>query len=354
MWNYEHLVKPKIVFGPKSLDKLAALIRHETLKKKIALISDPGKWIEPLLLRIEKNLNEGGLVVSGKYTGISPNPMKSECDKGIQSLKDCSSEICIAVGGGSTLDASKLIAQGIGCEVFITIPTTAGTGSELNEWAVITDDETHIKMSIQCKAPNISLLDPRTTVTVPPLITLFTGMDALSHGIESLMSTSATTISDILAYKGCRRIIGYLENAVKDGNDMEARSFILEGSMLTGMAMANASNGILHALANILPGFCYGLSHGEVCANLLVNTVDYNKEAIAFDKYIELFPMAEKAGMILNKIQELYSIREIVLTEEIVSKVVPVSAVNVNAKTNPEKVDEEGVENLLRKTFKIK
>ena len=353
MRNYEYSIEPKIVFGLNSIDRIAEFIENISDKKNVAIISDPGGWIEPILRRITDNLNTRGFQLTGKFNQISPNPKKSECINGIELLKSCDCNIFIAVGGGSTIDASKFIIKNMGCEAFIAIPTTAGTGSEMNEWAVITEDETHVKVSLRCKAPDIALLDPVVTVSVPPMVSLHTGMDALSHGIEAIMSKTSTTITDLLAYEGCRKILNNIEEVVENGNNLVARSCLLEGSMMTGIAMANGGLGMVHAIANILPGFWEGVSHGEICSKLLVPVVEYNRNAIDFNKYIKVYPMAQKAELIMKKFEEKFNFLEMDLDKEIVSKVVPLCVMNINAESNPEKIDEVHLEKVIKTAFNV-
>lgn len=164
----------------------------------------------------------------------------------------------------------------------VGINTTAGTGSEMTLFAIITDEERHIKMALVDKhlTPIIAVNDPILMLAMPKSLTAATGMDALTHAIEAYVSTAATPITDACAEKAIELISNYLVNAVENGQDVEARDMMAYAEYLAGMAFNNASLGYVHAMAHQLGGF-YNLPHGVCNAILLPHVQEYNKSTSA-------------------------------------------------------------------------
>ena len=162
---------------------------------------------------------------------------------------------------------------------FIAVPTTAGTGSEVTFSAVITDRENNYKMTVRSPfmAAKVALLDPKLTVTVPPHITASTGMDALTHAIEAYTVKVSEPISDALALYAIELISNNLVNAVKNGEDIEARACMLVGSLLAGIAFSHSDVGSVHCMAEALGGV-YDAPHGICNAVLLPYVMEYNVE----------------------------------------------------------------------------
>ncbi len=154
----------------------------------------------------------------------------------------------------------------------VGINTTAGTGSEMTLFAIITDEERHIKMALVDKhlTPIIAVNDPMLMLAMPKSLTAATGMDALTHAVEAYVSTSATPITDACAEKAIELISNYLVNAVENGQDVEARDMMAYAEYLAGMAFNNASLGYVHAMAHQLGGF-YNLPHGVCNANIITS-----------------------------------------------------------------------------------
>ena len=163
----------------------------------------------------------------------------------------------------------------------IAIPTTAGTGSEVSYWSVMTDDETKIKTSVggDLVFPSVALCDPELTIALPPAITASTGMDALAHAIESFTNKSYQPISEALTLRAAELIGKYLVRAVKDGTDREARYGMLLGSTLAGIGMNPTRLGIVHALAMPLGSWDIKIPHGTGIAVLFPRVMDFNLSA---------------------------------------------------------------------------
>ncbi|HAT4218000.1 TPA: L-threonine dehydrogenase [Clostridium perfringens] len=233
------------------------------------------------------------------YDETKPNPTVKNVNDGLALLKEKECDFVISLGGGSAHDCAKGIAllatnggeikdyEGVDKSKkpqlpMVGINTTADTGSEMTLFAIITDEERHIKMALVDKhlTPIIAVNDPMLMLAMPKSLTAATGMDALTHAIEAYVSTSATPITDACAEKAIELISNYLVNAVENGQDVEARDMMAYAEYLAGMAFNNASLGYVHAMAHQLGGF-YNLPHGVCNAILLPHVQEYNKATSA-------------------------------------------------------------------------
>ncbi|MDY2583922.1 MAG: L-threonine dehydrogenase [Clostridium perfringens] len=233
------------------------------------------------------------------YDETKPNPTVKNVNDGLALLKEKECDFVISLGGGSAHDCAKGIAllatnggeikdyEGVDKSKkpqlpMVGINTTAGTGSGMTLFAIITDEERHIKMALVDKhlTPIIAVNDPMLMLAMPKSLTAATGMDALTHAIEAYVSTSATPITDACAEKAIELISNYLVNAVENGQDVEARDMMAYAEYLAGMAFNNASLGYVHAMAHQLGGF-YNLPHGVCNAILLPHVQEYNKATSA-------------------------------------------------------------------------
>jgi alcohol dehydrogenase class IV len=215
-------------------------------------------------------------------------------------LENC--DHVIAVGGGSAIDAGKAIAAllanpgdpldylevvGRGRPLanpsvpFIAVPTTAGTGSEVTRNAVLSVPEHRVKASLRSAGmlPRLAVIDPELTYDLPPAITASTGLDALAQVIEPYVSVKANPMTDLVCQEGIRRIAIALPRAYENGADREARAGMSYGSLLGGLALANAGLGAVHGFAAPIGGM-FPAPHGAVCAALLPHVVEINVEAL--------------------------------------------------------------------------
>jgi len=259
-----------------------------------------------VLILSDKNLRKAGLVNIVQeqldkyqdifiYDDIEQDPKLSTVTNGVNLVRENGANLIIAIGGGSVIDAGKCLASVAnnpgnpedywfkGREFanpkfpLIAIPTTAGTGSEVTKFAVVTDDQTKLKMGMGNKilVPDIALLDPELTISMPAKITASTGLDALTHAIESYVNLKVNAFTDMLAERAIKLIGEGLRPAVAKGDNIEARSKMLLGSMLAGMSFGNGFLGLVHALAHPLGGH-YGVPHGLGCGVLLPKIMKYN------------------------------------------------------------------------------
>lgn len=233
------------------------------------------------------------------FDGTHPNPTVANVNAGLAMLKESECDFVISLGGGSPHDCAKGIAlvasnggkiedyEGVDQSAkpqlpLIAINTTAGTASEMTRFAIITNEETHIKLAIVDKnvTPLLSVNDPELMLAKPASLTAATGMDALTHAIEAYVSTIANPITDAVAIKAMELIQAHLRTAVKDGKNIEAREQMAYAQFMAGMAFNNASLGYVHAMAHQLGGF-YDLPHGVCNAVLLPHVQRFNAKVSA-------------------------------------------------------------------------
>jgi alcohol dehydrogenase class IV len=240
---------------------------------------------------------QGCGVTTTVYDAVYGEPTLDVIQEGLDRARAGGIEVLIGAGGGSAMDVAKAIAglsthPGTVHEYYrgeraivggglpwIAVPTTAGTGAEVTKNAVLIDSEAKEKFSLRHDGwfATVALLDPELTLNMPPEITAASGSDALTQAIESYTSIGASPITDGLAVEAITRIARSLRQAVRKGNDLEARADMLYGSMLAGCAMANARLGGVHGMAHPL-GARYNIPHGLVCGLLLPYVMAYNVE----------------------------------------------------------------------------
>ena len=292
--SYTFFMPNVSLMGPGCVKKIAEEITSRGLKKALIVCgkrsskSEEFKGVTDLLK--EHNIE---YVV---YAGSQPNPTVTNVMDGVDILKENDCDFVISYGGGSPHDCAKGIAlvatnggnikdyEGINKSSkpqlpLISINTTAGTASEMTVFSIITDEERHVKMAIVDKnvTPILAVNDPELMVSMPKSLTAATGMDALTHAVEAYVSKASTPITDACAQKAIELISNNLRDAVKDGNDIEARDMMAYAEYLAGMAFNSASLGYVHAIAHQLGGF-YNLPHGVCNAILLPEVQVFNSQ----------------------------------------------------------------------------
>lgn len=283
----------EVIYGIGALDKLPEKIA-EFGANKILIVTDKGVVNAGLLdlVRREIDVTKHQIDV---FDEVQSDPTIGIVEKGRLKARELGAELIIALGGGSAIDSAKAIGimatnegevKGYWMEgkpitkpkiPLIAIPTTAGTGSEVTKFAVLTDPETKFKFGIGSKylVPEVAIVDPALTVTLPPSVTASTGLDALTHAIEAYTNTATNYLTDALAIQAIKLIGRSLRIAVAKGDNLQARDDMLMGSLLAGMAFGNGYLGIVHALAHPLGGF-FHISHGVANAVLLPYVMEYN------------------------------------------------------------------------------
>ncbi|MGL4207052.1 MAG: iron-containing alcohol dehydrogenase [Aeromonadaceae bacterium] len=283
---------PEYLLGCGAIEALGDyLIRYES--KRVLLVTDPGVieagWLDRVLLELQRVKIEHSL-----FYHLTPNPKDAEVMAGAEFYLQQACDLVVVVGGGSPMDCAKgicaLVGNGGALRRFagvdhvpkrgphlICIPTTAGTGSEVSRFAIITDTQSNVKFAIvsPTMVPTLALIDPITTTTMPAELTATTGMDALVHAIEAYVSTASSPLSDLYALEAIRLISASLRQAMAHPLELQYRESMMLGSLLAGLAFTTASLGLVHAMAHSLGGLL-DLAHGECNALLLEYVVAYN------------------------------------------------------------------------------
>lgn len=260
---------------------------------KVLIVTDAMLVKLGMAEKVKGILVEAGLEVV-IFDGAQPNPTDLNVEAAVKVWKENSCDAIVSLGGGSSHDCAKglgLIAANGGnikdyegldqstnqFPPFVAVNTTAGTGSEMTRFCIITNSSRKVKMAIVDwrVTPNVSINDPELMVGMPPALTAATGMDALTHSIEAYVSSAATPLTDSAALMAIKLIAKYLPKAVANGTNMEAREKMAYAQFLGGMAFNNASLGYVHAMAHQLGGF-YNLPHGVCNAILLPIVSQFN------------------------------------------------------------------------------
>jgi alcohol dehydrogenase len=270
----------------------------------VLLVTDPGVLAAGLVVPVADALTRGGIDVT-VFDQVEPNPKDQDCLAGADLARSGGQRALVAVGGGSAIDTAKCIGLLLtngghprDWEDFgalrhdplptIAIPTTAGTGSEVSPSAVITDTARKKKMNLfdVRNCPRVALVDPDLTLSCPAWVTASSGMDALSHAVDSLQCLLATPASDALALEGARLVARYIRRAFAQPSDIEARCGMAQGSLTAGLAVGLTDVSGAHALAEAMGGL-YGHPHGYCCAVSMPAIMEYNLPACA-EKYARL------------------------------------------------------------------
>lgn len=287
----EHRFPARVVVGPNAVDGLDAHIARFAPKHAL-VVSDPILERAGVTARAFAPLERAGIATS-VYTGIAGEPTV-ETVRAAAAFVDAARPDCVVgIGGGSVLDVAKLVAALAtnGGDVTdywgqdrvprpalpkVLIPTTAGTGSEVSQSAVIAD-EVNVKHAVNAWAllADVAIVDATLTVSAPPKVTADSGMDALTHAIEAYLGRRAGPLSDALAERGFALLANNLVRAYHNGADLDARAAVLEGSMLAGMAFNSAGLGAVHALAYPLDTH-FHVPHGRTNAVLLPAVLRFN------------------------------------------------------------------------------
>ncbi len=291
-WTYTQPVE--IIFKTGGLDELDALCAARGYRTGL-LVCDP--------FFVGSGLAERTLAASGGrlitvYSGVTPNPRTTEVDACAALLRESGADFAVALGGGSAIDCAKAACAVAGAAVPVTayhtggvalpsnglpliaIPTTAGTGSEVTGVAVLTDPDKRVKAPLGHPNlfPKIALIDPALTVSLPPLVTASSGLDALSHALEGFWSRGHQPVCDAVALAAARLVFEWLPRAYENGADILAREKMCEASILAGLTFALPKTAAAHAISYPLTNV-YGIPHGEACAFTLDALCGINADA---------------------------------------------------------------------------
>jgi alcohol dehydrogenase class IV len=283
---------PEIIFGVGSISQVGeSLLRLGA--KKVFIGSDTGVvqhgWADKVIHYLKQNRLDYHL-----WTNTSPNPKDFEVHAGVEEYLSAHCNAVLGIGGGSAIDASKAIAllatnrgtihqyEGVDkitrpLPPMVMIPTTAGSGSEVSQFSIIVDTHRKVKMTIVSKSliPDIAIVDPDTLTTKDSRLTANTGMDVLTHAIESYVSVAATPLTEVYSLQAARLVAQYLRPSTASQSNREAKEAMAMASLQAGIAFSNAILGAVHAISHQLGGLL-DTPHGEVNAILLPYVMQYN------------------------------------------------------------------------------
>ncbi|MCG8477482.1 MAG: iron-containing alcohol dehydrogenase [Spirochaetales bacterium] len=374
-------VHTDILFGCGSIEKLPQKVT-EAGARRVLIVSDSGLQSTGIIDTIRSILEAANIGVS-LFCEVPQDSSTTVIERAAGQFRDDAAEAVIGIGGGSSLDAGKAIAAAVtnpgplvqyaGIDKLthppvpmIAVPTTSGTGSEVSYWSVMTNDANQVKIAIggALVFPKTAVCDPDLTIGLPPLLTATTGMDALTHAIESFVNRSYQPISAVLTHRAIELIGGHLVRATRDGSDREARYAMMLGSTLAGMGMNPTRLGIAHALAMPLGSWDLKIPHGAAIAVTLPHVMEFNAvaapteyAAVARALGVECAgrsdgECAERGVEFVRTVARETGIPkglgELGLTEELIPKVCEEAMKSGNISVNPRTVSREELEALCK------
>ena len=387
MLFYEFQNSTKIVSGKNSIANIPAELGFFNSKRPL-LISDAVLNKIGTVEKISKSLKDGNIEIGYTYTEVPQDSDLEVINKLCKIYKENNCDSIVAVGGGSVIDTAKgvrmLISQNVqdindlmGNEIlkygihvpFIVIPTTAGTGSEVTLVAVIEDKIKNVKMEFisYFLLPDVAILDPKMTVSLPKKATASTGMDALCHAIEAYSCIQKNPMSDSYAISAISLIRDNLLKAVENGNDEEARLNMANASLMSGVSFSNSMVGLVHAIGHSLGAICH-IPHGDAISILLPYVMEYNLDKCE-ENYAKLLfffgteeeymntPKEKRAEKLIEKVRNMINDlhektglpNKLEISDEEIEKVAK-TAINDGAIiVNPKKADYEDIVEILRK-----
>jgi choline dehydrogenase len=373
-------VPTRIVHGPGALARLSGTLSELGVTRPL-LVTDPGVAAAGLVERALDHL-EGAEV----FDEVRPNPDIELVDHGAEVYVESGRDGLVALGGGSSMDTAKSIGVVVqhGGSIrdyewghdpmerripsLVAIPTTAGTGSEVTLWAVITDHDRKIKFNVggtPLIGPHVALVDPELMLGLPPSVTAATGMDALSHAIECFTCDYHQPFNDAVALHATELVGRWLRLAVADGSNLEARTHMAHAATLGGMAYGTESAGAAHAMSQSAGGV-HDCPHGALTARVLGPVCEYNAPALP-ERYarIAMGLGVDTSGMdeleaALAGVEELYRLTDDVgiptmeamgFSEDEIPMLARIAFEDPQTVGNPREVDVPGYEEIYRNAF---
>jgi alcohol dehydrogenase len=316
MESFDFHLRTRVVFGLGVFEQLGQIARELQFKRSL-LVADAGMVNCGYVAEATKLLTAAGGAVF-HFDEFGENPDTAMVEAGCLFAKPIQPDSIIALGGGSSMDCAKgigfVLAGGGSMRDYwghdklsskrdakpilpmLCVPTTAGTGSDGQSYALISDAETHVKMACGDKqaAFKVALLDPRLTVTMPAELTAISGYDAISHAVESFVTKKRNPVSDLFAREAWRLLSANFEMVLADPQNLEARGAMLLGSFYAGTAIENSMLGATHACANPLTKN-FGTTHGVAIGLMLPHVIRWNKDSVGA-RYKELAAIAGLAS----------------------------------------------------------
>lgn len=291
---FDFRLRTRMVFGDGVFSRLGALAA-DFEGRRVLLVSDPGIVAAGHVARGVESLRQAGMETL-VFDGASENPTTDDVERGRVLAADFRPDLLVGLGGGSSMDCAKGINflhtnggqmqdyWGVGKAKLpmlpmIAVPTTAGTGSEMQSFALISDSQTHVKMACgdSKAACRVALLDPSLTLTQPTRVTALTGVDAVSHAVETFVTRPRNTMSLTFSFRAWALLTEHLPRVLREPSDLAARGGVQLGAALAGLAIENSMLGAAHALANPLTA-SFGVPHGQAVGVMLPSVVRFNAQ----------------------------------------------------------------------------
>jgi len=378
---YNFQLQTEIKFGNGIIDKLGEIISNYNVKRTL-IVTDPG-IVKSNLHNVVANILKNSGIEYEVFNEVKSDPNIETINKAKKIAKKYSAEAIIGLGGGSSIDTAKATAilmendgelrQFSGVNKvkklnipLIAIPTTAGTGSEVTRFAVISDANEKFTISSNFIIPKVAILDPTLTLSLPQETTAYTGIDALTHAIESYTSTLSQPITDLLALKSIELIMKNLRIAFARGDNLKARENMLQASLFAGIAFNNSFLGLCHAIASPL-GAHFNIPHGIAVGVMLPYVIEYNilassnkfaliyRTLYPYDNDLDELKMSEKliysVTNLLKDINLPSNLHTIGVSEEKLQLVAEDAQKSIQLKYNPRIANQNDILSILKRAY---
>jgi alcohol dehydrogenase len=364
---FDHQPRTRLIFGPGTLAQIGTLAR-ELGGNRVLIVSDPGIVKTGYVTRAVTYLVDAGLQAR-VFGDVRENPSTDDVARCVEAAREFDADLLVGLGGGSSMDTAK------GCNFIFTnggrmqdywgtgkatmpmlpliaVPTTSGTGSECQSYALISDAETHVKMA--CGDPKaaaaVALLDPELTVSQPVRVTVCTGIDALSHALETAVTAKRNAYSAVFSREAFRLCHEGFSRVLREPGDVTARGMMLLGAAYAGIAIENSMLGAAHSCANPLTAY-FNVVHGEAVGVMLPHIIRFNAAlpeiAAVYAGYFE-GDLADRVSELLWEAKMPRRISEYGVTEADLPKLAALAAKQWTAQFNPRPVSEADFVELYR------
>lgn len=354
---FEWLLPTRVVFQPGGAAQAADVAARAGISKPF-LVADRVLEQVGIVARVAESLAPCGV-----FLDVPADGTLETAEKIAGAMRSAGADGIVAAGGGSVLDCAKggnivftmggrlADHQGVGVlprklAPFVAIPTTAGTGSEVSRIAALKDPEQHVKLFFESEhlAADLALLDSEITASMPPKLTAATGMDAMTHAVESLLASNASPMTDAFAFHAMREIFEALPVAVKNGKDLTARGRMLFAATMAGAAFSNAGVGVVHACAHAL-GALKNVHHGVANSVMLPYGVTFNGAGrLGADLSPRLAALAKECGLPMR-------LRDVGVGESDLDALAEYAAGDGSLITNPREATVDDLREIFRRAY---
>lgn len=377
-------IPPVLIFGSGASEGVGEESRQLGVEKGL-IVTDEVLINLGILDNIKQALSQAK-VQFAVYSGVFTEPTVEFVQKGLNTYKENGCDFLLAIGGGSAIDTAKAIAvmvtnvgaiedyQGLnkipkGGAPLIAVPTTAGTGSEVTRYTIITDTKRNVKMLITSPflIPQKAIVDPLLTLSMPRGLTAATGIDALTHAIEAYVSVKAQPMSDIFCLSAIELISGSLRQAWSNGNNIEAREKTMLGALQAGIAFSNSSVALVHGMSRPIGAYfhvAHGVSNAALLGvvtefSLIGNPARYARIAKAMGENVDKLTILETADLAAKSIKRLVqdikipSLQELGVDKEKLDKLAPQMAEDAIASGSPANNPRQATKEEIIELYKL-